>query len=459
VGAKRQSSWFWGDGDRANVASYNPETQQGFITLLDREFERRELADYKRDLADDASWKRLEVHLNKYFNHLLDPFPYDRPGQDGAKPESQTVVEDGDPWSRRMLSMIAGFRFPADFFQTHLDMIVRRFPAGSETKPPGSPSEAIARSDSAAPSTPGAGGANDDALAKGPHATLGVDADIRGYISALRYVYGWNLWRLILRRRVHATIASLLTLVSFVLVAWVARAELEDLPFQLSARSIVGGGVVALTFIYVFWWISNYPALTSSFMKSIETSCANVGRGVERRFAYLRTMSRQLHDEIPKRDSYPRKTDWPIGAKNWAKLALWMSMRAQHLEYFFQVEMWRIRRMEAWIRFIGYVMTSITLLAGLATLIVGGAVLAWGADAKVIGVTVGAGLIAFYALQHVNRVVFRKKRTGRDILGRNLNLSIERGSGDAKLHELSADTYSTLIQDVLYVESFGAQRA
>jgi membrane protein implicated in regulation of membrane protease activity len=413
-------AWFWGEPDRANARHYELTTSKaGFLVLDPRTFDAPNLDVYKRRVSDE--WPALVEQTNHYFEDALDPFPYEyKKAGIGSSAAGGNAAEDTDPWPRRMLSMIAGFRLPTNFFQIHLDMIHRRFPGNA--------------------------------------AEHGIDGDLRGFVSALRYAYGKSLWRLIVTRRVYATIASVLILAGFGLSIWLAErlvaiftSPVEQQTFTLE---LAAAGVCVAAGLFVIWWIMNYPRLTEDFLHAIETSCSRLATAVVGRFAHLRQISKALHDEIPKRQNYK---DDPGGARKLSILALWMSMRAQHLEYFFQVEMWRVRRMEAWLRFIGYIVTVLTLALMFVALAIIAVVLLglepnwpW----QVLATSAISGFVACYFLIYINRVVFRKKRTGRNILERNLGNVIQPGAGDARLHELSGDTYASLIDDILRLEEY-----
>jgi hypothetical protein len=467
------SSRFWSEEDRARAERHGLKTKtSGFITVEawnctdPKSSAPLVFDDFEHAVLQNGNlWRPLESQMESYFKDHLHPFPYEferknastappesaatppgeptgQAGADPATPEAgkrakaaadSDVSHHDDPWYRRMLSTIAGFRVPGDFFQVHLDMINRR------DKP------------------------------------NGVDGDIRGLILVLRYVYGRNLWRLIKLRRSRATKASALILLAYVSAvlstelllaqAW-ARPPFTEHGFaasQLMALSqtlridagpipYVLAAIVLATIFYVWSWILEYPKVTTEYQTSINASCANVRSTVVGRFDYLRRMTEQMHEEVPKKDKY--KEQWQKAATRWSKLGQWISMRAQHLESFFQLEMWRIRRMEAWLRFIGYGTTVLTLFLALLSVVGATLLLTLGGGLHLLALCAVFAVPAIYYLFYINRIVFRQQRTGRSILEDNLGHAIKPGAGHTEQPELSAQTISAVISRVRELENF-----
>jgi hypothetical protein len=416
VAAAQTGSWFWTDEDRANAKAFGfDERRRGFIAIEARAFEQRSIEQYKALIEKPDEWAKLEAEIDYYFNDRLDPFPYesgigaDRPDRHRDEKRDARHAD----WLRSFLLPVVGFRLPAEYFEIQLQMIARRFPA------------------------------------KGGH---GVDGDIRSYISLLRYIYGKNLWHLIVQRRIGSLVASLLTLFVFAASCWLFGQNVPELPLALQAVAI---GSIMASILYIAWWITNYPRLSKDFLSDVQTSCANVGRAVEKRFTYLADLIPHIHHHIchERYDYDDPKNEWPEAAKKWAKLALWMWMRAQYLEFFFQVEMWRMRRMEAWLRLIGYTLSAITLVTMLASLV---GLTVWftvPALSPLNVVFLAASAVCAYVLIHVNWFSYRRNRTGRNVLEKNLGTSILPGFSDTKLHELSAETIASLIKDLLHEET------
>jgi hypothetical protein len=360
---------------------------------------------------------------------------------------------------RRLLAQIVGFRFPPAFFRIQLRTILARFPSGGRAR--------LIDGDPRDPST---------------HLDS-IDGDIRGYISALRYVYGRNLWRLIMQRRWNATWASALTLIAFALFVWglatwgdsqgdplgwapaalgayVERAlAWASATFGASARyglqiAAGVGALICLYFVSVF--IQVYPKLTDEFLNSVDASCPRVGAAVGARFAYFGNTIAEMHRQIREEPSEKKHIDWREQARSWTKLAIWMALRAQHLEQYFQIEMWRMRRMEAWLRLLGYFITGLTLVVALGLLTYMAFELVKNASIYAQAAAVVGWFVAFRFLTHVNRVVLRKQRTGRNIIEEGFSSLFDLGFADMKLRNESAGTVASLIRALLNYREIAA---
>ncbi|MGD9965662.1 MAG: hypothetical protein AB7T59_04020 [Hyphomonadaceae bacterium] len=451
-------------------------------------------------LADGPRWCALIAQMKGCFDDHLNPFPYKvededphaeaprtqakklktettsgnyEASEDAPDPDEARSDEPEDPWPRRVLSSIAGFQVPADFFQIHLRMIARR-----------DWSDKCEAED----------GVNRDAAGR-MIAPKNSDIDVRDLIRVLRYIYGKNLWRLLKIRRWGALTASFLLSLSFVCAVLIGELALVLLwprmgtgaelqhgllgQAALAAAAPIGGPVAAILVLSavllaavatVGAWIGEYKKLTKEYQDSINASCANVRSTVVARFSHLRHMTQRMCEEISRKEGYKdeihadhAEDQWRRAAARWAHLALWTSMRAQHLESFFQLEMWRIRRMEAWLRFIYYVLTAITFAAALVVLLaatvltvlrigpeIGLADQAWHA----LPFAAIAAAPVIYYLWFVNRFIGRKKSTGRRILEDNLGAAIKPGAGDAELPQLMEKTFSFMVDRMRELEKF-----
>jgi len=453
--------------------------------------------------TDGPRWCALIAQMKGCFEDHLNPFPYkveedeppaapknkkakkanvapaesapsgEEPSEDAPDPDEARNDEPEDPWPRRVLSDIAGFQVPADFFQIHLRMIARRDWSDKLEDANGAQRAAGGRL----------------------IAPRNSDIDVRDLIRVLRYIYGKNLWRLLKIRRWGALTASFLLVLAFISAVLIGELALVSLwpriapdaemqlgllgQAALAAAASIGGPLPAILVLSavllasaatVGAWIGEYKKLTKEYQDSINASCANVRSMVVARFSHLRHLTQRMCEEISRKEGYKdeihadhAEDQWRRAAARWAHLALWTSMRAQHLESFFQLEMWRIRRMEAWLRFIYYVLTAITFTGAIVLMLVATVLIVFQFGEKLpLNVhawhalpfaAIAAAPVTYY-LWFVNRFIGRKKSTGRRILEDNLGAAIKPGAGDAELPQLMEKTFSFMVDRMRELEKF-----
>ncbi|MEI9990022.1 MAG: hypothetical protein WDM86_08295 [Rhizomicrobium sp.] len=395
---------FWSKAERRTFSGFMVDDHRGFVEIAPQKSRTRSIDEYREIVRDPARWATLKAELlDEYFDDPIDMFPYEggveRREKDAATPQ-------GDVWRRglwwRTLDRSLNLAIPARFFQIQADLIKRRFPGGRNQ-------------------------------------TIG-DSDIRDLISCLRYVFARNFSQLVWVRRVWCAFVSAIVLLAFACFA----VSFDPAAFFPPGMAVTGhmlrllsmglaGLVAVLTvatfFIYRFWSNNEYG-------DAVEKSCSNVRTGLQTRLQELVAIIPLIFHRID-RDKFELKKDdllkqWPDEVRKWSRLAFWMAMRVQYLEFFMQVEMWRIRRIHAWTRLIGLGLSTAIFLVSLAILEYLALALPWGAPAAELGL---ADLMAALVLFALALMSYRTYLPDFDLVERTLRTNDMKGSKDSKFHE------------------------
>ncbi len=321
----------WGKKDHDEDAKSWEFDEHGFRRLRSESFPTRKIESYKAIVRNPEEWQAFEAaNMNHYFHDGVVLFPYDRP--EGSAPK----IDVGP----------ANYTPPGRFFRVQYDMIKRRFPFGLNK-------------------TPG-------------------DADMRRTISALRYIFSKNFWRLIRQRRVLAG----LMILGFIACQAVSLAVSAGLPFLLGfarvanidlLENLVPAGMCALCLLLFVGLYSHaveqVQRLKDQYEAAVRASCLLLGRNLQVRQQDIIATIPLIFTEADN-DKFVLKdqgkiTKWPEEVRKWTKLAFWMAGRVEYNELAMQLQMWRIRRlhfgMKWWASFITGVMkyAAYLLVAGI----------------------------------------------------------------------------------------------
>lgn len=423
-------SWFWSGVDREAFDPLCSDAKDGFVQIDPVECRTRTIAEYETQLSGAEHWREFEQgSMDKYYDDDIHMFPYVRSEAGARKSASREMVVVADDQRvrphdplRELMRRTLGWALPDRFFEIQTQMIERRFPGGRNK-------------------------------------TIG-DGDVRDVVSGLRYVFTRNFWRLIVARRALAAVVSLVILIAAAAISLAVKsAGVQGATIVNGVPDLIlfaGGGSFVVLAILVGYTFFRYSWLRERYENALKKSCSNTRGVVQLRFhdlialiplifARVDTVKLALHEA-------GRLKEWPTEARKWSKLSLWMAMRVQYLEYFMQVEMWRIRRSQSWMRLLGLLLTALSTFASLSLL----GILMFVLTLSTAGTTLAALLLvsglAAAALLWVNYASYSLYLPSPDLIQDNLKTENMQGSNDSKLHDELADLMSRMVSTVLREE-------
>ena len=340
--------------DAAKFKDYvEPSVYPEFIQLAARHLDTYKMEDLNRIAASSVDWQRFETAMNSYFDDTIILFPYE--GSIGSPRDSlpetkDELPSDSGPQEATQPDLapaasptqeVVTIAKPDRFFDIQAQMIERRFP----------------------------GGRRNDA----------GDDDLRYLISCLRYVFGYNYWQLIARRRAWTTLGAAIICAAGIATVWMAASGpllfvSQDGKEGLSplVSEIVGGVSLLLglgaTCIAVYLGLQKrYETLTKRYRSALTVSCANL-RGpaierLERLVSAVDLVYKQVQNDEAGFRRAGRLSDWSAKCAKWCVCGVWISRRVEHIELFMQLEMWRIRRIHYGLQIIARWMSWLIAIA------------------------------------------------------------------------------------------------
>jgi hypothetical protein len=300
--------------------------QHGFRTLRSEAFETRKIDTYRSILKDPEQWREFETgNMNRYFDDGIVLFPYDLADAQSGKKGKPNLAP------------------PNRYFRIQQDMIKRRFPFGKNN-------------------------------------TAG-DADLRGYVSVLRYIYSKNFASLIGRRRrlaiEYALVGLVILALNFVLTALIwpllRHFGFGQMPGLGSFLTLAVCLIALIVLLFCCWRIFELiEVYKDEYQASMRASCLLLGRNLQVRQQDIIAMIPLIFTEADN-DKFVLKGEgrldkWPEEVRKWTKLAFWMAGRVEYNELAMQVHMWRLRRLHFGLKWLATLYTKILIVLGLAGL-------------------------------------------------------------------------------------------
>jgi hypothetical protein len=432
--------------DELKFHDYWENVESHFFVLKAREMKTRRIEDFIDIVKDPEKWAEHSELMDRYFDDDIDMFPYEHTKDSASNPQTSQsppateqnsssldpATDTSKAQSRTTLPLDAPIPAasapplikPERFFHIQIDLIERRFPLGRT---------------------------ND----------IG-DGDLRDLVSSFRAVFALNYWQLIMSRRIWTVIGAAIILAAALLTASLALYFVEHgaLDFILPAPgyrmvAVVAAALVALILVgvvefLVFYVLSRrYETLKERYVNAVRTSCAILRAPLNNRLQNLVQIINPLFIRVEQaRTDYPdgELDHWPEEAKKWIALALWMARRVEYIQFFVQVEMWRVRRihyamktMAGWLSVLIFVCSSAVIgLIWLSACAIGLGHFGDGlGDRLLIGVSVT--IAALVGIGLISKASYTAGIPQLNLVEDNLQTAELQGYKDTKLHNELGD--------------------
>jgi hypothetical protein len=389
---------YWDKDEQRRVSCLIEKAESGYCKISPKEFRTRSINDLKKVALSDRSeeWGAFNTQMNAFFEDKIRIFPFSDSietancdsttsrASKSTSSKSKSGRTASNP-SRHWLYPLLGIEKPLRFDLLQAEMIERRFP----------------------------GGRNRD---------IG-DGDFRDLITGLRVSFASNFTRLVVRRRRWQLYLSALVVIAAALAATFGG----QIPYATPAAYSV---FVTAPFVLLFI----FGHQTNRYNSALEESCANVRTGAQMRQQELVALLPLIFAEVD-RQKFELKTQrrleqWPIETKKWSKIAFWIDGRVENNELFTQLEMWRTRRINFFVRLAGLFVAVIIAIAfgvGLAV------------AAPMAGIDLMLTLAGVLSIASILFLTVKFALPSFDLIERTLKTENMKGSSDTKLDEQVAD--------------------